>query len=115
MFPGKVLFIDSGKIDIVDEQKLDELQVTVTELLTTSEKSYYCECYFYCIKHKKSPYLFYGDFFILWFFYFLRLLCIQTIIPTTIIIKGKVNITTFTVRSSASVGAYVTVECVKKI
>ena len=34
------------------------------------------------------------------------------IIPTTIIIKGKANITTFTVRSSDSVGAYVTVEWV---
>ncbi len=38
---GKVLFIDSGKIDIADEENLDELQVTVTELLTTSEKSFY--------------------------------------------------------------------------
>ena len=38
---GKVLFIDSGKIEIVDEEKLNELQVTVTELLTTSEKSFY--------------------------------------------------------------------------
>lgn len=38
---GKVLFIDSGKLDIVDEEKLEELGVTVTELLTTSEKSFY--------------------------------------------------------------------------
>ena len=38
---GKVLFIDSGKIEIKEQEKLDELGVTVTELLTTSEKSFY--------------------------------------------------------------------------
>lgn len=38
---GKVLFIDSGRIDIEEEEKLSELGVTVTNLLTTSEKAFY--------------------------------------------------------------------------
>lgn len=38
---GKILFIDSGKIEFKDEEKLSELGVTVTELLKTSEKSFY--------------------------------------------------------------------------
>lgn len=38
---GKVLFIGSGKIETVDEEKLEKLGVTVTNLLTTSSKSYY--------------------------------------------------------------------------
>lgn len=38
---GKVLFIDSGKIETKDEEKLEELGVTITNLLTTSEKAYY--------------------------------------------------------------------------
>lgn len=38
---GKVLFIDSGKIEIQEQDKLTELGVTITELLTTSEKSFY--------------------------------------------------------------------------
>ena len=38
---GKVLFIDSGKLQINEEEKLQELGVSVTELLTTSEKAFY--------------------------------------------------------------------------
>ncbi len=38
---GKVLFLDSGKIEVEDEEKLEELGVAVTELLTTSEKAFY--------------------------------------------------------------------------
>ncbi len=38
---GKVLFIDSGKIEFENEEKLSELGVTVTPLLTTSEQSFY--------------------------------------------------------------------------
>ena len=38
---GKVIFVDSGKIEIKEEEELSELGVTVTELLTTSEKSFY--------------------------------------------------------------------------
>lgn len=38
---GKVLFIDSGKIEIKEEEKLEELGVTVTELLTTSPDAFY--------------------------------------------------------------------------
>lgn len=38
---GKVLFIDSGKLEIANEEKLNELGVTVTELLTTSSESFY--------------------------------------------------------------------------
>lgn len=45
-------------------------------------------------------------------FYFLCFLLIQIIIPTIIIINGNVNITNLTIKSSDSVGAYVTVECV---
>ncbi len=38
---GKVLFLDSGKIELENEEKLAELGVTVTQLLTTSEQSFY--------------------------------------------------------------------------
>lgn len=38
---GKVLFIDSGKIEFKDEEKLSELGVTITQLLTTSSKAFY--------------------------------------------------------------------------
>lgn len=38
---GKVLFIDAGKIETKEQEKLEELGVTITELLTTSPKSFY--------------------------------------------------------------------------